>query len=119
MEEKECCCTGKTKARTEEEYRSLIHRLSRIEGQVRGIRAMVEKGAYCTDILTQSAAVSAALSAFDDPVVIPTSVNAVVEQQPTEIWYDRLGRRVSNNSSTRQLPNSSTIYIVNGKKVIK
>ena len=65
MEEKECCCTGKTKARTEEEYRSLIHRLSRIEGQVRGIRAMVEKGAYCTDILTQSAAVSAALSAFD------------------------------------------------------
>ena len=61
MEEKECCCTGKTK----EEYRSLIHRLSRIEGQVRGIRAMVEKGAYCTDILTQSAAVSAALSAFD------------------------------------------------------
>ena len=65
MEEKECCCTGKTNARTEEEYRSLIHRLSRIEGQVRGIRAMVEKGAYCTDILTQSAAVSAALSAFD------------------------------------------------------
>ena len=44
---------------------------------------------------------------------------AVVEQQPTEIWYDLLGRRVSNNSSTRQLPNSSTIYIVNGKKVIK
>ena len=73
MEEKECCCTGKTKARTEEEYRSLIHRLSRIEGQVRGIRAMVEKGAYCTDILIQSAAVSAALSAFDrerlEPVI--------------------------------------------------
>ena len=65
MEEKECCCTGKTKARTEEEYRSLIHRLSRIEGQVRGIRAMVEKGAYCTDILIQSAAVSAALNAFN------------------------------------------------------
>ena len=65
MEEKECCCSGKTKERTQEEYRGLIHRLSRIEGQVRGIRAMVEKGAYCTDILTQSAAVSAALSAFD------------------------------------------------------
>ena len=63
--------------------------------------------------------VTIADSAFDDPVVIPTSVNAVVEQQPTEIWYDLLGRRVSNNSSTRQLPNSSTIYIVNGKKVIK
>ena len=65
MEETNCCCTGKTKERTEEEYRSLIHRLSRIEGQVRGIRAMVEKGAYCTDILTQSAAAAAALNAFN------------------------------------------------------
>ena len=65
MEETNCCCTGKTKARTEEEYRRLVHRLSRIEGQVRGIRSMVEKGAYCTDILIQSAAVSAALNAFN------------------------------------------------------
>ena len=65
MEETSCCCSGKTKARTEEEYRSLIHRLSRIEGQVRGIRAMVEKGAYCTDILIQSAAATAALNAFN------------------------------------------------------
>ena len=65
MEETNCCCTGKTKERTEEEYRSLIHRLSRIEGQVRGIRAMVEKGAYCTDILIQSAAAAAALNAFN------------------------------------------------------
>ena len=65
MEEMSCCCSGKTKERTEEEYRSLIHRLSRIEGQVRGIRAMVEKGAYCTDILIQSAAVSAAINAFN------------------------------------------------------
>ena len=65
MEETNCCCSGKKKERTEEEYRRLIHRLSRIEGQVRGIRAMVEKGAYCTDILIQSAAVSAALNAFN------------------------------------------------------
>ena len=66
MEEKDCCCcSGKSKERTEEEYRSLIHRLNRIEGQVRGIRAMVEKGAYCTDILMQSAAVSAAINAFN------------------------------------------------------
>ncbi len=65
MEETNCCCTGKTKERTDEEYRRLIHRLSRIEGQVRGIRSMVEKGAYCTDILIQSAAVSAALNAFN------------------------------------------------------
>ena len=65
MEETNCCCSGKKKEWTEEEYRRLIHRLSRIEGQVRGIRAMVEKGAYCTDILTQSAAVAAALNAFN------------------------------------------------------
>ena len=65
MEETSCCCSGKKKERTEEEYRQLIHRLSRIEGQVRGIRSMVEKGAYCTDILTQSAAVAAALNAFN------------------------------------------------------
>ena len=65
MEEMSCCCSGKKKERTEEEYRQLIHRLSRIEGQIRGIRAMVEKGAYCTDILTQSAAAAAALNAFN------------------------------------------------------
>ncbi len=65
MEETSCCCSGKTKERTEEEYRGLINRLSRIEGQIRGIRAMVEKGAYCTDILTQSAAAAAALNAFN------------------------------------------------------
>jgi len=65
MEEKDCCCSGKRKERTEAEYTGLIHRLNRIEGQVRGIRAMVEKGAYCTDILVQSAAVSAAINAFN------------------------------------------------------
>ena len=54
----------KTKERTEDEYKSLIHRLNRIEGQIRGIRGMVEKNAYCTDILTQAAAANAALNAF-------------------------------------------------------
>lgn len=58
----ECC--NKTKIRSEEEYKRLIHRLNRIEGQIRGIRSMVEKNAYCTDILTQTAAVNAALNAF-------------------------------------------------------
>ena len=42
-----------------------MNRLSRIEGQIRGIRGMVERGAYCTDILTQSAAVTAAMNAFN------------------------------------------------------
>ena len=60
----ECCC-HKTKHRSEEEYKSLLNRLSRIEGQVRGIRKMVETDTYCTDILTQVSAVQAALNAFN------------------------------------------------------
>lgn len=58
------CCNRK-KERTEKEYKALINRLNRIEGQIRGIRGMVEKDAYCIDILTQVAAVSAALSGFN------------------------------------------------------
>lgn len=60
----ECSCCHKTKERSEEEYKSLIHRLNRLEGQIRGIRGMVEKDAYCTDILVQVAAASAALNGF-------------------------------------------------------
>lgn len=63
-ETKNSCCQ-RTKQRTLEEYKKLIHRLNRIEGQVRGIRGMVEKGAYCPDILVQSAAVTAAMNAFN------------------------------------------------------
>ncbi len=62
---KEECACHKTKERGEEEYKALINRLNRIEGQIRGIRGMVEKNAYCTDILTQVAAVNAALNAFN------------------------------------------------------
>jgi DNA-binding FrmR family transcriptional regulator len=63
MEKKECCC--KTKERSEKEYKDLINRLNRIEGQIRGIKGMVEKNAYCTDILTQVAAANAALNSFN------------------------------------------------------
>ena len=54
----------KRKERSPEEYKDLINRLSRIEGQIRGIKAMVEKGAYCPDILTQASAANAALNSF-------------------------------------------------------
>lgn len=57
-------CCHKTKERSEEERKKLINRLNRIEGQVRGIRGMIEKDAYCTDVLTQVAAANAALNAF-------------------------------------------------------
>ena len=59
----ECC--HKTKHRDRKEYKDLINRLNRIEGQIRGIKAMVEKDAYCPDILNQVAAVNAALNSFN------------------------------------------------------
>ena len=62
MTEKMCCC--KKKERSEEERTALIHRLNRIEGQIRGIRGMLEKDAYCIDILMQVSAANAALNAF-------------------------------------------------------
>lgn len=71
MEEKCCCCAPeegeslhKTRERTAEEYKALCNRLSRIEGQIRGLRGMLDRGAYCPDILAQAAAANAALNAF-------------------------------------------------------
>ena len=61
----EKCCCERTKVRNEEEKKALINRLSRIEGQIRGLRAMVERDAYCADIVTQVSAVSAALGSFN------------------------------------------------------
>ena len=63
MEEQSCSC-HKTKERSEEERRKLINRLNRIEGQIRGIKGMLERDAYCPDILAQAAAANAALNAF-------------------------------------------------------
>lgn len=65
-DEKHCCCceTGKTKHRDSAEYKSLITRLNRIEGQIRGIKNMVETDRYCVDILTQVSAAQSALNSF-------------------------------------------------------
>ena len=65
MEEQMECFCHKTKERSEKEYKDLINRLSRIEGQIRGIKKMVEKNAYCPDILIQVSAVNAALNSFN------------------------------------------------------
>lgn len=62
---KECCFCEKNTHRTDEEKKKLINRLNRIEGQVRGIRGMIEKDAYCADVLVQSAAVNAAINSFN------------------------------------------------------
>lgn len=61
----DCTCCQKKKERSEKEYRDLMNRLKRIEGQVRGIQRMLEKDAYCTDIMVQVAAVNAALNSFN------------------------------------------------------
>ncbi|MCH5351467.1 MAG: metal-sensing transcriptional repressor [Clostridiales bacterium] len=68
-EKQECRCGGKHTERSDEEKKKLINRLNRIEGQIRGIRAMVERDAYCPDILTQSAAVNAAVNAFNKDLI--------------------------------------------------
>ena len=57
-------CCEKKRVRTAEEYKRLANRLSRIEGQIRGIRGMLDTDAYCIDILRQVAAAEAALSSF-------------------------------------------------------
>ncbi|MCI9298202.1 MAG: metal-sensing transcriptional repressor [Lachnospiraceae bacterium] len=65
---KNCCgsdCVLKYKHRDDREYKNLIHRLNRIEGQVRGIRTMVEEERYCVDIITQVSAITSALNAFN------------------------------------------------------
>lgn len=57
-------CSGKTRVRSDEEMTRLTHRLNRIEGQVKGVKAMLLSDAYCTDILVQVSAVRSALSSF-------------------------------------------------------
>lgn len=63
--EQKCEMCKKTKERNDSEYKKLINRLNRIEGQVRGIKGMVENNAYCTDILVQVSAINSALNAFN------------------------------------------------------
>lgn len=64
MEDKKCPMCHDGKSRTEEEKQALLNRLRRIEGQVRGVQGMIDKDAYCVDILTQVQAVSSALTSF-------------------------------------------------------
>lgn len=90
-EENSCCCSRKKKVRTEKEYKDLQNRLSRIEGQVRGIRKMVEEDAYCTDILTQVSAVQAALNSFNKKLLanhIRTCVAEDIREGKDEVVDD-------------------------------
>lgn len=72
-------CCHKTKERNEEEYKRLINRLSRIEGQIRGIKKMVESSAYCPDIIVQVSAVTAALNSFNKELLYTHIKECVAE----------------------------------------
>ena len=61
----EMCPCCRTKHRSDKEFKDLLNRLSRIEGQIRGIKGMVENDAYCVDILTQVSAITSALNSFN------------------------------------------------------
>lgn len=66
MEENNCCCCSvKKKDRSEKEYKDLVNRLSRIEGQIRGIKRMLDEDCYCPDIMIQVSAANAALNSFN------------------------------------------------------
>ena len=72
-------CCEKTKIRDENEKKLLLNRLSRIEGQIRGIKGMVERDVYCTDIITQVAAVDAALASFNKEL-LSAHINSCVAE---------------------------------------
>ncbi|MDD6789680.1 MAG: metal-sensing transcriptional repressor [Lachnospira sp.] len=63
------CCRHKSRERSEKEYKDLINRLNRIEGQVRGVKRMLENNAYCPDIITQVSAINAALNSFNKVIL--------------------------------------------------
>lgn len=85
----ECC---KTKHRTDKEYRDLLNRLKRIEGQVRGIQGMLEEERYCVDILTQVMAVQSALNSFNKVLLSNHIKTCVVSdiQEGNETAVDEL-----------------------------
>ena len=96
MKETVCCqchCHD-SKVRSEAEYKDLIHRLNRIAGQVQGVRGMVERNAYCIDILTQVSAITAALNSFNK-VLLGNHIRTCVSQDIKEGREDSVEELVS------------------------
>ena len=73
------CACCKKKVRSEEEYKSLINRLSRIEGQIRGLRKMLDEDAYCIDVINQASAASKALASFNREMLLSHIKSCVVD----------------------------------------
>ena len=81
-----CECCGRTRIRDEKELKALKNRLSRIEGQIRGISGMIDSDAYCIDILTQVSAAQAAISSFATEILAQHIKGCVV----SDVKNDRL-----------------------------
>lgn len=79
MEKETCGCCEKHKVRSEKELKDLMNRLKRIEGQVRGLQGMLERDAYCIDIMTQVSAVNAALNSFNKSLLASHLETCVAE----------------------------------------
>ena len=76
----QCCCAGEKKTeRTAEQKKKLMNRLNRLEGQVRGVKKMIESDAYCNDVLIQAAAIRAAVDAFSRELLANHLRSCVVE----------------------------------------
>ena len=82
-------CCMRTKERSEEEYWDLVHRLNRVEGQIRGIKGMLEKDAYCVDILNQVSAATSALNSFTR-VLLENHIRSCVAEDIREGKDDKL-----------------------------
>ena len=90
-ENRKCCChrpqeeeaceqnTQKYKHREDAEFQNLLHRINRIEGQVRGVRRMLEEERYCIDILNQVSAIQASLNAFNRVLLTDHIKSCVVD----------------------------------------
>lgn len=83
QDEEKLCCSGKHKIRNEKEKKDLMNRLKRIEGQVRGLQSMLERDAYCPDILVQASAVNAALNSFSK-VLLTSHIRTCVAENIRE-----------------------------------
>lgn len=73
-------CSHRTTNRSQKAKASLISRLNRIEGQVRGIKGMIEKDAYCDDVLNQIAAVQSAMKSVSRLLLESHMKNCIVNR---------------------------------------
>ena len=86
-----CCC--QKKVRNEKEIKNLMNRLNRIEGQIRGIKRMLEEDAYCIDIINQVSAANCALNSFTK-VILANHIKSCVAEDVKEGSEEKLDELV-------------------------